>query len=107
MPLKTVPIQSTIAFSKDAFPTAGVMPAKPLIFSPPEQAQFLLRKSSSAIQAFVRFAVTRRSFSKANRARLDLRLGTFHPARLSLSRRQEPRLFTRNNTGPAPMLNET
>jgi hypothetical protein len=84
MPLKTVPMPSTIAFSKDAFPPAGTMPANPS-FSLPEQAQFCCVSRQAQFRlSFALRSHPRRSFSTANRARLDLRLGTFHPARLSL-----------------------
>jgi hypothetical protein len=84
MPLKAVPTQSTIAFSKDAFPTRrrhasepfkSACQNKPSFVCVSRQAQFRL--------SFALRSHQQRSFSKANRARLDLRLGTFHPARLS------------------------
>jgi hypothetical protein len=57
MLLETVPKPSTIAFSKDAFPTRRRRASEPFI-QPAKTSPALLRKSSSAIQAFVRFAVT-------------------------------------------------
>jgi hypothetical protein len=57
MPFETVPKPSTIAFSKDAFPTRRRHASEPFI-QPAKTSPALLRKSSSAIQAFVRFAVT-------------------------------------------------
>jgi hypothetical protein len=57
MLLKTVPMPSTIALRKDAFPTRRHSASEPFI-QPAETSPVLSRKSSSAIQAFVRFAVT-------------------------------------------------
>jgi hypothetical protein len=84
MPLKTMPMPSTIAFSKDAFPTRWPSASEPS-FSLPEPAQFCcVNRQAQFRLSFALRSHPRRSFSKANRARLDLRLGTFHPARLSL-----------------------
>ena len=72
---------------------------------PANTSPIFLRKSSSAIQAFVRLrSHPRRSYIRANRARLDLRSGTFHPERLSPESVAKASAFTRSITGPAPML---
>jgi len=87
--------------AKTRSPPAGAMPANPSI-QPAKTSPVLLRKSSSAIQAFVRFAVTpaaqllesqSRSLGPAFRnlssgVALALRTAAVHPY----------------NTGPAPML---
>ena len=58
MRLQVMSIASTVAFSKDASPPAGIFTGEPFIL-PAETSPILLRKCSGAIQqAFVRFAVT-------------------------------------------------
>jgi hypothetical protein len=90
-----------VAFNKDAFPTRQPLSPANQSFSLPKQARFFLRKSLSAIQAFVRFCGRKQRSSLGHRAQLDLRFGTFSSgAALAL----RTLAFTRWTTGPAPML---
>jgi hypothetical protein len=84
MQVQFVSMASTVALSKDAFPTRRQSsPANPS-FGLPKQAQF----SCVNRQAQIRLSFALRSLAARRfqgfRARLDLRFGTFNPARLSL-----------------------
>jgi hypothetical protein len=81
-------MSSTVALNKNAFPTRQHMPANPVQLSP-----VFLRRSSSANQAFVHFAVTSGAAQTAIALNFDQRFGTFQPAWPSLSRTAFPTRF--------------
>ena len=98
----SVPMPSTIACNKDAFPTRRPLAAsEPPKVKPAETSRVLLRKSSSANQAFVRFAVASCAAFNRCRAQFDPRFGTFYRR----GSRPEPWLIARVSTGPAPISN--
>src|SRR5262249_51844705 len=96
VPTRQLPISSTIALNKNAFPTRQHDCRRTIVqFSP-----VFLRRSSSANQAFVRFAVTS-SAAFGHRAHFDQRFGTFQPAWLSP---REPLFRPTLCRGPGPVF---
>jgi hypothetical protein len=105
LPFPSVPMSSTIACNKDAFPTRWPQAAsEPAKVGPAKTSRVLLRKSSSAIR--LSFALRSQAAQhlkpielKANRARFDPRFGTYYRH----GSRPEPWFFARVSTGPAPI----
>jgi len=89
-------MSSTVALNKNAFPTRQHMPANSVQLSP-----VFLRKSSSANQAFVRFAVT----SSAAQSAIALNsTSVLEPFNRCGSRSREPLFRPTLCRGPAPVL---
>jgi hypothetical protein len=90
IPVRTmpVPMSSTVALNKNAFPTRQHMPANSVQLSP-----VFLRKFSSAKSGFRSLCGHEQRSSNGHRAQLDQRFGTFQPAWLSLSRTAVPTHF--------------
>jgi hypothetical protein len=83
MPFQAITMPPTVAFSKDAFPTADGFVGE-VSFSLPIQALLSCVDIQAQYQAFVRFAALGSGAAYCHRAQPDLRFGTHHPARLSV-----------------------